>query len=61
MCEGCRQALAGRAAITAAATQLDEGPRPILKLTQKFKRNMEVPAAQDVAKRVFDIALGHIR
>lgn len=57
----CRQALAGRAAINVAAVQQDEGPRPILKLTQKFSRNVDVPAAQDVAKRVFDIANGHIR
>ena len=56
----CRQALAGRGANTVAAAQ-DEGPRPILKLTQKFSRNMDVPAAQDVAKRVFDVANGQIR
>lgn len=57
----CRQALAGKRANTVAAAQQDEGPRPILKLTQKFSRNMDMPAAQDVAKRVFDIANGHIR
>jgi len=30
-------------------------------MTQKFSHDPEVPAEQDVAKRVFDIANGHIR
>ena len=51
--------MAGKGAKT--NPQQDEGPRPILKMTQKFSRNMEVPAAQDVARRVFDIAGGHVR
>lgn len=56
-----RQALAGKGAKSLAAPQQDEGPRAILKITQKFGRNPEVPADQDVARRVFDIANGHIR
>lgn len=51
--------MAGKTAKT--APQQDEGPRPILKVTQKFSRNAKVPAAQDVAKRVFDIAGGLVR
>ncbi|DBA85904.1 TPA: hypothetical protein ACH3X1_005449 [Trebouxia sp. C0004] len=39
----------------------EEGPRTIVKMTQKFSRNPEVPAEQDVARRVFDIANGRIR
>ena len=55
--------MAGKGAIAAAAplSAPDEGPRPIVKMTQKFSRNPDVPAEQDVAKRVFDIANNQIR
>ncbi len=57
----CRQALAAKAPKGAPPPPQDDGPRTILKMTQKFGRNPEVPAEQDVARRVFDIANGHIR
>ena len=57
----CRQALAAKAPKGAPLVTPEEGPRTILKMTQKFNRNPEVPAEQDVARRVFDLAKGHIR
>jgi hypothetical protein len=56
-----RQALAPKGAKGAPPPPQEEGPRTILKMTQKFGHNPEVPPEQDVAKRVFDIANGHIR
>ncbi len=56
-----RQALAPKGVKGAPPPPQEEGPRTILKMTQKFGHNPEVPAEQDVAKRVFDIANGRIR
>ena len=56
-----RQALAPKGAKGAPAPPQEEDPRTIVKMTQKFSRNPEVPAEQDVARRVFDIANGCIR
>jgi len=56
-----RQALAPKGAKGAPPPPQEEGPRTIVKMTQKFSRNPEVPAEQDVARRVFDIANGRIR
>ena len=56
-----RQALAPKGAKGAPPPPQEEGPRTILKMTQKFRHNPDVPAERDVAKRVFDIANGHIR
>ena len=60
-CLRCRQALAAKPGKGAPAPQPDEGPRTILKMTQKFSRNPGLPARQDLAKCVFDIANGEIR
>lgn len=57
----CRQALAAKGPKGATPATPEEDPRTILKMTQKFGRKTEVPADQDVAKQVFDIANGQIR
>ena len=56
-----RQALAPKGAKGGPPPSQEEGPRTINKMTQKFSRDPEVPAERDVARRVFDIANGHIR
>lgn len=57
----CRQALAAKGPKGATPATPEEDPRTVLKMTQKFSRKPEVPADQDVAKQVFDIANGQIR